>query len=226
MKKLIYTFILLVFILPASIKAQNNQNARFIEVIGEAEMEVEPDKITIGYSIPEKSAYGEPEEALPELESRIKDYLKKSGVNVAGVDKVREGAAMNSFLKGNDTKYTFTVNSVLQARTLLNGLDSLGAKNVKITNAENTQAEKYKNELEVKAMKNALEQAKQLLAVFSEKPGRVLEVREKTETPYDDLFSGVMVEMQKAVFSKLFAGDGQSTMIKLSYSARVKFEII
>jgi uncharacterized protein YggE len=233
MKK-IFLALVLTITLGVKINGQSTNNQRFIEVVSEAEVEAIPDLITIAFELEESADYalGQPENAtMPVLEKAIKDYLKKNKIDGKSLTETTQPQASffgKSLSSETKKSYTLELTNMDLTKTVVNALDSIGAKACRIDKLATTKESQYKDQAAAEALKNAKAKAEKMLAVYNEKIGQVLEVRDvlPSSSPYDKMVPDGMADMQKSIFSSMFGGtNNKKTTITIKYTVIVKFAI-
>lgn len=224
MKKL---FTLLFFV--GFTAAQTMAQTRFIEVVGEAEYTVDADEITLEITLEGSKEYDAREAvSLNQLELEVREMLRKRGANPDNLKKQGKETPWGASLSDNHSrKYTLVLNNVDVCREVQNGLDSMHINMHSVKSVSSSQEAKYKEEVSLTALKNAKAKAEKMLAVYNEKLGKVLEIKESNEDAFDDMFGKGMSEAYKNLFTKVMGNmnDGSLT-VKIRYSVRVKFAIL
>lgn len=224
MKKLLTTLFFVGFI-TCHVFAQT----RFIEVVGEAEFTVDPDEITLEITLEGSQEYDAREAiSLNQLELNVREMLRKRGANPDNLVKEGKETPWGPSLSDNHSrKYILVLNNVDVCRQVQNGLDSLHVKMHSVKNVSSSQEAKYREEASLTALKNAKTKAEKMLAVYNEKPGKVLEIIESNDKAYEEMFGKGFGDMYKSIFTKLMGNVNDNPLkVKISYSVRVKFAIL
>lgn len=226
MKNLLFVFLIAAFA-NTTVFAQDN---RSITVVGEASTEVEPDEITLSFSVKEEMSFDEEEEtkSLDEIEEGIKKFLKEKGIKESaltpGKPKTMMGIPMT---KANERIYTLKITKPSLVKEMMTNLPILGASKVAVVSMKTNKEPELMLQMQKEALKNAKSKAENLLSVFDEKVGKVIEITEKSAGPLGDMLSsGPMEKFYSAIFSKLMPSEeSDSYMVKVEYSVTVKFAI-
>ena len=181
-------FIALQFVVPRFSMAQNIEQTPHIDVTGYAQIEAIPNQILLQICIKEFFD-GKIKVNIPEQESKMKNMLKISGIDLT---KLKPVEVQNDYVKitktsrENSTEKKFhlllsNTNSVVNAYQVLN---DLGINNVKVISVSHTNIDSLIKAVETLAITNARDKAKSLLAALDSKLGKPLIIRE------NDYFSG------------------------------------
>lgn len=225
MKKLLFVL----FITGLLSNTLQAQETRSITVIGEASTEVEPDEVTLSFTLKEEMSFDEEVEtkSLDEMEAGIKKFLKEKGIKedalTTGQPESIMGISMN---KKDERNYNLKLKKASLVKEVMKNLPVLGASKVKVASMKSNKEKEILLEMQKEALKNAKKKAENLLSVFDEKVGKVLEISEKNDSPMGDMFgSGGLGKFYESLFSKLMPQEGDDFMVKIEYSVTVKFAI-
>ena len=202
-----------------------------IEVIGYAEMEIPPDYIVVSFKISEYNPEIKETISLTDQENELFKILEALNIDKKnlifdnfGEDKKYRKRAIDTY-KSN--WYLLTLNDINKLMILNEQLYGLNLTSFSIDALKNTQIEKYKENLYKKAMENAVNKAKTILAVIDKNVGKPVEINENLST-YD--YDPVKIDntSRRVIVKQGFAGAHDITLgnIKLEYRLVVKFEII
>lgn len=240
MKKLLITLFL-----GALISTAFAQDQRFIEVVVNEEMDIMPDELSVSFRLRERTEYDgivmdEAVEAVEEVvegessnrnsrnrrqykkltvaeqEQNIKAFLKSNGIDAENLSL----SADMDFSSRNFIYYSVKLNNPEKFSTILMGLDSLGASNIRPTTYKNTKIDQYKTDMAISALKKAKEKAKKMAAVYGEKVGKVISI---TEHLGDNTSEGInflnliMLEMRK--------DKKKSFSMPVTYTVKVQFAL-
>lgn len=185
MKKI--SVILLVVMAGAiSAKAQTRQDERKrIEVQGQAEREIVPNKIIVRIALQE---YKDGSRIIPmdKLESGLVKAVKKVGIagdkltvdNIYGYNWDWRKKKPTDFLASKS--FTLEVTDVKMMNDLIEELDPEGVQSISLAEVTHTDMEKIKEELRNEALKNAQSKASSMLSAIGEELGGALQI---SETP-------------------------------------------
>lgn len=204
--------------LPLFSSAQGNQ--RFIEVTGEAEIVIDPDEITIEFILEATEEKSGKKEKIEDFEKSVKAYLKKKDI---GTERLKP-LTINTDITASHTTvskhYSLLLYGPDEVRQVMAALDTLGATHKRIIKMQSKKEAHYRIQVQTIALMNAKEKATSMLAVFNEKPGRVLEIKDAPDAAYDYLMGSYMKSIEET-----FLTATDELKIKIAYRVRVKFEI-
>jgi uncharacterized protein YggE len=217
----------------------------YIEVVGSAEMEVEPDEIHLEVTIAEYS-YTKPQKigsdkkvsvSINKAETTLMDILKKEGIKkdqifLKNTSKGYYYADWNGY-KDYDVKmqkkYEIVFTGFAQLDRTLKALPSAdeGITNITITSTKNNNIEQYRKQVKIQAMKAAKDKAQYLLESIGNQVGNPVSIIEIDNdggyTPY--FRSNVMMAKAGGVEDAAEEPNAQMQKIKLKYQIRAQFEI-
>lgn len=185
MKKL---FILLIAfsIQQAFINAQTGEknfiDQPYIEVTGNATLNVVPDEIYMKIILDEKITKGKL--SLLQLETNLFDILKKLNFDMKKSLSIRDASSNYKLrqLKKPDVlamkEYILCVNNAEMVGNIFNELDLAGISNVSIDKVEHSQIEKLRQDVKASAIKAAKAKAEALTAAIGQKIGMALYIYE------------------------------------------------
>lgn len=167
--------------LPAQTNAQS-QNEKYIEVHGNAEEKVTPDRITLSITINENDYR---KRSLNALEKEMKKALSDVGISVTKDLKVAN--LSSSFKKPNaknqdavlSKSYTLEVHSAETAAKVISALEDIDVSNVYVMKAEYSGIEALKIAVKAKAMKNAKEIATAMTSAIDQTLGPAIYIYEQ-----------------------------------------------
>lgn len=226
--------IILLLIFTSATYAQQGKNfidQPYMEVTGEAELEIIPDEIYLKIRINELD--NKAKQSLEELEKSMIKTLKAIGVDIE-----KELAIID--FSSNFRSYLLRKNSILTSKDyqllLHNGqttarvfieLEKIGISNISIEKVGHSKIEALQNKVKVMAIIAAKEKAKLLAAGINQSIGNALYVQE--------MGSGYYPRVQRAgnIMMKSFAEadmvesipEIEFEKIKLEYSILVRFEL-
>ncbi len=199
---------------------------RFIEVQGEASIEVVPDDLTLSLTLTESSSDGINVKTLDELEDSTKKFLSDKGVDPLLVTFLGEDEPSTYMMgsKGKTRRYLIMLYNPKIIPDVMTFLNLLQGSSVEISSSSSKQLEELKNKAQKEALENAKKKAMNLLSTYGEKIGKVLSIQEKINSNSD--YMEMVANAQKAVLSKMFREKKSNDyMITVEYSAIVRFAI-
>ena len=233
--KQIFIFILTLVSLSsfAQVGTKNSIEQNYIEVTGEAEMEIDPDEIYIQIIINEKEYKGN--KSLEEIEKEMIRKLEELDIDVSEdllikdmVSNFRKywivGSAIN-FMK----EYQLIVDKANTAGLVFRELESVGISNISIEKIEHSEIEKYRREVKVKAIKEAREKAVSLTEAIDQETGKAIFIQEMNRPVYRTMekkaagLSNIVVKGYGT--TEQTAPEIEFEKIKLEYSIMVRFEL-
>ncbi len=230
MKKLFFLSIVL-FNLP--LWAQNNDEVRYIEVRGNAEMEVQPDEMVLSITIQEYyeeefQKGKEPKSYKNKVQlAKIEDSLIKN-LRKAGIDKddirVR---SMGNYWRSEGKEFLFTkqlevkISDFSKVNQLSSLVDGKGIRSVNIGQMTHTNIEKFRKEVKTNALKHAREKAAYLVESLGEELGEVLSIIELNDGYARPLMAKSMLMSADAAYESI----DQVQNITISYQVTARFKI-
>lgn len=230
MKNLILLAFLLVSI---TVVAQDENNKRFIEVNGVAEMEIEPDEIIVNITIEEywkeefekKKDFEDYKNKVPL--AQIEDELIKN-LRKAGIDKndivVKN---MGNYWRYRGKEFLFSkqlevdVTDLSKINKLMQLADAKGIKSMRIADLKHTDMDKFKKEVKIQALLNAREKAKYLVESIGAELGEVQTIVEMSDGYPRPVMAKSMMMAAEAAPESI----DQIQNITLSYQVQARFAI-
>lgn len=209
----------------------NDQN--YIEVTGNAKMQVAPNEIYLKILVNEKDFKGK--QNLQEIEKRMVQKLSEIGIDVSKQLAIKDMASnfQKYWLKrkqiNSSREYQLKVKNAETAGEVIRGLNSLGISDISIEKVENSDIQKYRTEVKIKAIKAAQQKASALANAIGQKIGKAIFIREVNNHIYGALQEGV-----QGIVARGFSKSGNFTTaqpnidfekIKLQYSIFVRFAL-
>ncbi len=178
-----HTITLLLLFISGIALSQEKALIKKIEVKGTAEIKVVPDEIYLQINLKEYKKGGNKVE-MDKLEEGLVKAVRKTGIseddlsvsNVSGYNWNWRKKKSDEFLAVKS--FQLKLKNVKQINNLLEKVDSEGINSVNISRTTHSEIEKYKNELKLKALKNAKEKAQFMLEGIGEELGSALEIQE------------------------------------------------
>ena len=174
-------FALLIFITINAFSQNKSINDRpFIEVSGQADTLVFPNKIWINVLLTEKDSKGK--KSVEDLEKEMIQKLKEIGINIDKNVSVSDMSSNFKFylLKQNDVfkskSYSVLVGDAKTASKVFLGLEKIGISNVQIEKVENDQQKNIRLLINEKAILRAKQIAESLTKPLSQKVGNAIQI--------------------------------------------------
>jgi hypothetical protein len=213
----------------AQIGEKNFIDQNYIEVTGQAEMEVVPNEIYLQILINEKDYKGKQE--VQQLEKSMIDKLTEIGIDVSKQLVIKDMASnfQKYWLRGAETnsikEYQLKVTDAKTAGRVIQELEALGISNISIEKVDHSEIEKLKTEVKVNAVKAAKEKAVALTNAVGQNIGRAIYIQEINNQIYRAQMSSVsnMVVRDVAKMEADQQPDIEFEKIKLEYSILVRF---
>lgn len=230
MKYLMFT-VFAVFTL--SLSAQMNEQARFIEVQGKSEMEVQPNEMVLSITIQEYfeeefQKNKEPEDyktkvPLDKIEDGLIKSLRKAGIKKSDI-RVH---GMGNYWRQQGKKFLFSktlevkINDFSKVNQLSSLVDAKGIRSLNVGQMSHSGIEKFRKQIKTEALKNAREKAAYLVESLGEELGEVLSISELNEgvsRPY-------MAKNQMMAADAAHESIEQVQNITISYQVSARFRI-
>jgi len=184
MKKLILVAVMILASFPAF--SQNGEknfiDQHYIEVTGNAHMEVAPNEIYLKILVNEKDFKGKQD--MQEIEKRMIQKLSDVGINVSKQLAIKDMASnfQKYWLKrkeiNSSREYQLKVKDAKTAGEVIRKLSSMGISDISIEKVENSDIQKYRTEVKIKAIKAAKQKAVLLANAIGQKIGKAIYIRE------------------------------------------------
>lgn len=215
---------------------KNFIDQNYIEVTGNAELEVVPDEIYLKIVIDEKDFKGK--QNLQELEKSMLEALSKVGIDISKQLTIKDMASnfQKYWLKGTEInsvkEYQLKVESAKIAGQVIRELESLGISNISVEKIDHSKMQELKTEVKIMAIKAAKEKAASLTNAINQKIGKAIYIQELNNQVYRAL-QGKLAAASNIVVRGYGYADKQEMeqpdiefeKIKLEYSILVRFEI-
>ncbi len=231
MKKIIS----LIFILcSVSAMAQNDtSNTRYIEVKGNAEMEVEPDEIIVDITIEEywkeefekKKDFEDYKNKVPLaiIEDDLIKNLQKAGIKKE--DIVVKNLGNYYRYKGKEFLFSkqleIDVTDLSKINDLVQLADAKGIKSMRIAELKHPDMDKFEQDVKKQALLNAREKAKYLLECIGSELGEIQSVVELTDSYSRPMMAKTMLMSAESGTQSI----DQIQNLTISYQVLARFEI-
>ncbi|MFC5282326.1 SIMPL domain-containing protein [Pedobacter alpinus] len=209
--------------------AQNIDTRKKIEVGGSAEIEVTPDEIYIGISLKEYQRDARRKVSIEELEAQLQKAVIKAGIapedfminNISAYTNYWDKKKDPTFLASK--QYTIKVKDLSKLNAVIAEIDAKGIAYTNIERYAYSKEESLKQELKIKALKQAKNKATYLVESIGDKLGGALEITESEANNYPQpMYRNTMMKAEMAS-DNMPQIDFQK--IKLSVQIRAVFEI-
>lgn len=212
--------------LTTSLYAQqtNVMDQPYIEVSGQAEVEVVPDKIYVQITIDGDS---KGQETVLQQEKEMVQRFDALGIDVEKKLVVQE--LFNSALKSNKVTtskiYRLEVNSATQLAHVFQALQAIGIAQAEIESVDISNKEELIQQIRAEAAKNARKNALVLANALGQELGKALYVQDYSTSPYEYMNMSTrdyaMAEVQEVVSEAAPVLEFQK--VTLNSSVRVRF---
>jgi uncharacterized protein YggE len=232
-------FVLLLTNLGSVVKAQNvqNENLKFIEVVGSSEMEIDPDEIRFIIGIKEywleefnkKAEYKDykTKVKIDAIETELLNTLSAIGISKKQIIIKSVGNYWRNigkeFLVSKEFEIILTDAKIMDE--IVGSIDTKGVNYMRIGELKNKKTTEYRKQVKIEALKMAKEKASYLLESVGEQIGRVISIIE-IENGNENHF------WQPQPFSNLTINPSDNSdssdnfkKIKVRYEMKVRFEI-
>lgn len=232
MKKLIFALFVLVTINSVS-QTKNSIDKPYIEVSGQADTLVAPNKIWINVLLNEKDLKGK--KSVEDLEKEMILKLREIGIDIEKSLSVTDISSNYKYylLKQNDIfkskSYSILVKNAASASKVFIGLEKIGISNVRIEKVENTDEKKIKLLINEKAILNAKQTAESFTKPLNQKVGNSFQISnfDVTLNQLSGLAAGIAIRGSRSYYSEEPSNEAniEFEKIKISSLVQVKFFI-
>ena len=207
----------------------------YIEVTGKSEMEISPDLFSIKIIINEKdnkTKYG-----ISERESKMISTLNDLGIDTNKDLLIKDITSNFKHFMLTKTEivqskeYKLTLREAKIVSKVFVELKNIGISNLSIIELDNSNLEKYRNEIKIEAIKDAKEKSEALTSAIGESIGKAIFIREIENNYRYETFN-----FPNAIYSNVDNSKSNYDMetpepeinfenIKLNYSIFCRFEL-
>ena len=212
-----------------SVKGQDFITMNYIEVSGKANMEVAPDRIHMTITINEKDYKNT---TLSSVEGKMINQLQSMGIDTKKNLVVKDITSnfKHYFLAKSDVKmskqYQLTVHSAKQAGEVIIALGQIGVSQINIDKVECSKLEQYKDEVRVKAVKNAKARAELLAEAIGHSVGKALHISENEHNFRTYGAPDMMMVKGNVAETEIFrVPEIEFEKIKIETTVHVKFQL-
>lgn len=230
MKNLIFIGILLLSLAACT----QEQDTKFIEVTGSAEMSVVPDQVELEIVLTHP---GNPKQSVEELDDEINEALELNGIPKSALMFVELSSPYYWYYTwwwnrnyNNSKTYQLKLDCSKYTLDFIKDIKPEYINNIRIVKSTHSKITDYRSEVKVNAMIAAKEKAELLLHSIGEEVGSVIEIVELVEpqnNPYAyynnmSLTSNCIVPQTDYSYSQM---ETILPTVKLRYEIKAKFEI-
>ncbi|WP_231464429.1 MULTISPECIES: SIMPL domain-containing protein [unclassified Pedobacter] len=227
MKKLI-AIALVTLIGLSTVKAQQADLRRKINVSGSAETEVTPDIIYIGISLKEY-LNGKKKVEITELEKQLYAAVQKAGIakenlmvsDLSSWNYATEKKKNPDFLASK--QYRLKVSDLNKFNSIIEAIDAKGIASTNIESYDYSKIESLKKDLKIKALLAAREKAAYMVAALGDKLGAVIDIQDGGDNVMQPVYRNYMMKTEMADASG--APEIDFKKIKLNFTVNAVFEI-
>lgn len=213
----------------AQIGEKNFIDQNYIEVTGQAEMEVVPNEIYLQILVNEKDFKGKQE--VEQLEKSMIQKLTEIGIDVAEQLAIKDMASsfQKYWLRGAEAmsikEYQLKVADATTAGRAIQELETLGLSNIAIEKVDHSEIEKLKTEVKINAVKAAKEKADALTGAIGQKAGKAIYIQELNNQMYRAQVSNLSIRGMAMMEKDNQAPNIEFEKLILEYSILVRFAI-
>lgn len=227
MKKLIAIALVTVLGL-STVKAQQVDLRRKINVSGSAETEVTPDIIYIGISLKEY-LNGKKKVEITELEKQLYAAVQKAGIakenltvsNLSSWNYATEKKKNPDFLASK--QYRLKVSDLNKFNSIIEAIDAKGIASTNIESYDYSKIEGLKKDLKIKALLAAKEKAAYMVEALGDKLGAVIDIQDGGDNVIQPVYRNYMMKAEMADAGA--APEIDFKKIKLNFTVNAVFEI-
>ncbi|MCZ4695371.1 DUF541 domain-containing protein [Ancylomarina euxinus] len=167
---------------------KNFIDQHYIEVNGNAKMEIIPDEIYLNINLSERDTKNK--ESVDQLENKMFKALKQIGIDLEKQLSVQDFTSnfQTYFLKKKDIMkskdFQVIVHDTKTLSSLFSSLEKIGISNIQIEKVDHSKIEEFKLEVKVKAIKDAKAKAKALTAALNQEIGKAIYINEGSYNTY------------------------------------------
>ena len=167
---------------------KNFIDQNYIEVNGNAKMEIVPDEIYLNINLSERDTKNK--ESVDQLEKKMFKTLKQIGIDLEKQVSVQDFTSnfKTYFLKKKDIMkskdFQVIVHDTKTLSSLFSSLEKIGISNIQIEKVDHSKIEEFKLEVKVKAIKDAKAKSKALTAALDQELGKAIYINEGSYNMY------------------------------------------
>lgn len=219
------------FTAPGAFAQEGFKGEHFIEVTGVAQMEIEPNEITLLIRLREFEENREKTQ-LEKLDQDFLAALKNAGIDRKRLELADAGSKLARLGKKDkdafrEKTYNLKLTSAAELEKLLEKLEPVKVEQVSIIRLYHTDMEKLKLDLKVKALQAARSKAEVLLKSIGSEIGKPLMVREWNDDPQPmmDMSANVHMRVQASGAGEDQESTANFRKLRLKSQVAAQFEI-
>lgn len=219
------------FTAPGAFAQEGFKGEHFIEVTGVAQMEIEPNEITLLIRLREFEENREKTQ-LEKLDQDFLAALKNAGIDRKRLELADAGSKLAKLGKKDkdafrEKTYNLKLTSAAELEKLLEKLEPVKVEQVSIIRLHHTDMEKLKIDLKVKALQAARSKAEVLLKSIGSEIGKPLMVREWNDDPQPmmDMSANVHMRVQASGAGEDQESTANFRKLRLKSQVAAQFEI-
>jgi len=226
--KLLVLAIVAFSMLSCSRKYDKNNKDSYIEVIGKAEKEIDPDIFYLGFSLTEKN--GTKSGSLTVMEQKVLEALQSLGVDIKTDLSVTNMSGYNYYWwrrsknVEQSKSYELKANSLELLNKVCDKFDSIGSMNYNMNRIEYSKIEELRKDVQQEAVKNARIKAENLLAGEESNVDKLIYLQEKEPQVVYPRY-GIQYEMAADKSYNQSAPSVDFKKLKVTYEITARFSI-
>ncbi len=204
----------------------------YIEVTGDAEIEIAPNQFFMKIILKEKDF--DSKEKFDEVEDAMLKKLSLIGIDISKDIGIKDHLSnfktywQSDNPSNSSIEYELVVDDATKAMRVITNLESIGISDVSIDGVANTELANYQSQVKVKAIQNAREKAGSIARAINQSIGKALYIKEVE----GQLFSSRKSSVNSIVIIKGLDSpnpginpDFELKTIRISYSVLARFEL-
>jgi uncharacterized protein YggE len=226
MKNLTFTFIFLFFLNAAAQNAsvKSESSVPFIEVVGTATKEIDPDQIFVSITLSEKSIDNK-KYSIELQEEKLQQLLKKLNIDLKNLTLsdfssriLRDQKSEIGFKQSKE--YVLLLKSADEVSKVFKELFDANIKEADVIKTQHTNIQQYIKQARIDAIKAAKEKAVYLLEAVGNKIDQPLEIIEQNRPQDDSNYYRGNVYSKKEAVETLASSEFKKIVINISYKVR------
>ncbi len=215
----------------AQVGTKNFIDQNYIELNGNAKMEIVPDEIYLNIDLREKDTKNK--ESIAQLETKMFKALEKIGLDLEKQVKVLDFTSdfQSYWLKKKDVmkskSFQVLVHDTKSFSNLFSALEKVDISNIQIVRVDHSEMEEFKKEIKVKAIKNAKSNAETLAEAIGQEAGRAIYIGQGYSNRYEarPMSKNVRIRGMASMDMAEAAPQLEFQKIKLEHKIMVRFEL-
>jgi uncharacterized protein YggE len=210
---------------------KNFIDQNYIELNGNAKMEIVPDEIYLNIDLREKDTKNK--ESIAQLETKMFKALKKIGLDLEKQVKVLDFTSdfQTYWLKKKDVmkskSFQVLVHNTKSLSNLFAALEKVDISNIQIVRVSHSKMEAFKKEVKIKAIKNAKSNAEALTEAIGQEVGRAIYIGQGYLNQYEarPMDKNIRIRGMASMDMAKAAPQLEFKKIKLEHKIMVRFEL-